>query len=506
MSVVLGKTSYGEINKLAITLVSNVSSKLYPNNTATDFTNNLAFAISKSEDTEYIGVRIKSIYLSKYSEVDEDGIKIKHYEPLSIRLSGLQGQIVNDYTEPVLAVANVRKAFAKSGKVKYCHVTFDRSPVVRINQPLITHLRIQLTTNSGEKYPLWNNQLIVPTIVELDLLAMNDESEFTITCMSHGSNEAFFEANSLTNFQSRLGRFLELGSWEVGLQSIALPPFLKRGEKMILKWIYFQGDERPDMDDANWRIIEIPLKNNLVKREDVFDEITRQMSMTAYNTLADGREKLEFWQSDEGKWTLKNNVPQSDVHVYANAPMCEILHCPQWQILKPNQEDGTHITEISSRASAADLIQTPEIAFLYASLVKENMVGEQNVNLLSVVPMNEFLMDSLPDRGASIYEPQNIIYREIKEKSYTQLSFELRRADGRPFVLLPSLYTEYNQNSGGCVVTLHFRPREINRYTFKSTEKLSLTNSRKRRSADDREIVGGKKVRYSASEVLKGGN
>jgi len=497
--------AHGQIKKLSITLLSNVSSKLFPHNTAVDFTNDLASTILKSEDIDSLGVRIKSIYLSKYSEINEDGRKIKHYEPLNILLSGVQGQRVNDYTLPVLAVANVRKACdeAKGGKNKYCHVSFDRAPIIALNQSVINRLRIQLTTNSGEKYPLWNNGLIVPTVIELEILSMSEESDFTITCMSHGSNSLYYESNQLTKFTCNLGRYVDLASWEVGLQSISLPPFLRKGEKMIMKWIYNEGEERPDERDSAWSVVEVELKNQFNKREDIFDEITRQMSFTPNNTNTDGSEKIEFYQTDEGEWQLKNNVVNTTVHLYCNPPMAEIMGIGEWNILRSNQENDTHITTLPPEVSASHLIQTPEIAFLYTSVVKENIVGDQSVNLLAVIPMNNFLGDNLPDKGASIYEPKNILFHEVKEGQYVQINFELRRADGSPFVLLPSLSSEYNRTSGGCVVTLHFKPKEINSYTYKLTEKLSLANVRKRRSADNGEDqLPGKKIKYLAHDVL----
>jgi len=495
MVYVIGSAD-NEIKTLPITLLSNMSSELFPNNTATDFTNLLPEMIKRGNSIDSMGLRVKSIFVSKYSEINDDGKRRKHYEPMLIMINCIEGQLVNSQTIPVLAIANVREASKEAWRypqAKYCQVSLSDRPIMTVTLAAINRLRIQLITHSGEVYPLWNNNLVVPTILEIELISMEgvNNRDYTITCMSHGSNMAYYGQNSLTAFRSTLGRYVNMETWEVGMQSISMPPFLTKGDLLTFWWNYEDTRKMPDESSETWRKVEIIFGEKYVKREDIFDELTRQLSLNAF-VQGEGGEKIEFSQSDEGSWEFKNNVINTNVHIKLNPPMAAILDFPEYDLLRPNTPEGKHVSTVSPQCSPDDLIQPPEIAFMYSTLASDNIVGNQRVNLLAIVPMNIFLNQNLPNRGATIYEPKNVIFHRVKPGSIQSITFELKRADGKDFILLPTLKQQYNESSGGCVVTLHFRPPNS-----------EVRKRRIERSVGDDSGSSNKKYKYKANYILK---
>jgi len=482
----------GEIKRLPITLLSNVSSSLFPDNTATDFTNVLPDTVVKSTSIESMGMRIRAIYVSKYSEMNEDAIKRKHFEPMMIMISAIEGQRVNERTLPILTIANVREACktnARSSLSKYCYVSFGNAPVMTVNQDMINRLRVRLITTSGKTYPLWNDALVVPTIIEIEFLSMNADREFTITCMSHGTNLLYHEYNTLTKFTSKMGSHMDFSSWEVALQSISMPPFLKRGEELTLMWNYSNEVQMPSDADDRWRTVRIIFSRKYATRKDIFEEVTRQLDADLFN-----QNKLDFSQDNIEQWQLKNNYENTAVHIKLNTPMCAVTGWPNYFLLNSNMPKIVDITE----RSEDDLVQVPELAFLYCSLSKDTIIGEQRGNLLSIVPMNAFLNDGLPDKGASLFEPKNLLFHEIESGTFININFEMKRADGKSFALLPSLPSEYNEMSGGCVISLHFRPKNKGgEEAFMQTQNELL---RTKRNADpNSHMFSSKKIKYKRS-------
>lgn len=484
MVFIIGNTR-GETHSISVTLASNACSQLYVANTATKFTNRLPTSIEKGNSIRSMGVRIKNLYVCKYSEVPGSVSKKKHYEPMYVMLSGIQGQIVNNSKQCVLAIANVRNACseAKGRNGEYCSVSFSDAPILDLNYTILNHLSVELCTSLGERYPLWNQGLIVPTILEIEIMSVSTNRDFTITSMSHGANFRLYETNTLASFRNNIGQHMNFESWEVALQSIAIPPFLRLGKKLKFSWSI--DNEEISGAPESWRHIEITYTPQLETREDVFRLLDQMIEQHDRNKQLG--ERLLFYKDErEGIWLFRLELIRTTCHVKCNAPMGVILGLPLDHTFMVDSETDRATRRIPAHCEPEDLIQIPEISFLYSSCVKRNLVGDKMAHLLAVIPMNIFLNDTLPGRGATIYEPKNLTFHDTVEGEISHIDFSLRRADGAKFIILPSVDQHYIDQSGGSIVTLHFRPRSVEEYTYKVTEKISAVKGLKRRRTTTR--------------------
>jgi len=513
MSCVIGN-NHGEIKRLNITLLSNANTKIF-NNTVTKFTNRTFAPIEKSADLPAVGVRLKKIFVSKYSEINENGQKERHYEPMCIRLGNSEHQLSTMRENALLAQANVRSGWesSKGRYSKYSYLSFDNAPIVKITSFPITYLSIELTTMTGQIYPLWNNEKVVPTIVELEIMSISTTRDFTISCMSHAYNGLIYQNNTLTKFTSNLGEPIDLSSWEVALQSITLPPFLKIKDELIMKFGF--GSELPDVNnEANWVTIKIVHVTQYKTKSDIIEKIIDALQTSVKNQIEEEEEEEEKDENEEEEeeeeeveegniipkptiklsiskeetgnhYYISNNIPNTNVYIRLNSPMAAILELTEEITLTPNMSDKTHtsILEGLSYGKINEVIQVPEIVFLYSTVVKANMVGDQLVNLLGVIPMNTFLDSKSPNRGGIMFEPKNLTFHDTIEGSVSALNFVMKRPDGNLFTILPTGKLDYVQNSGGCVITLNFRPKKLNEYSYKVTENLVTLNKKRKGKA-----------------------
>jgi hypothetical protein len=474
----------GQRPKEALTLMSNGSLDVYPENSLTRFTNVVRRPIEAPRGgAETLAVRLRSIFF--HNKLKSRFAKSAKMGTMEIRLAQLESQVVNGGKQPLLASIDMNRARADpyftSGD--YAHISFPKSPLLRLSTSEVAHLSVALTRPGGRiNYPLEDGP---PTIVELEV-SMGSEAEFTMTCMSHPHAEnadatsTFTATNTAAEFKTDLRRSINLAGWEMALDSVSFPriPGSNRMLKITLAFVDSPGDELRLIHNDEKFEFERP-----IEEFDTTQEVMRALAarMEQIDLFYDGPNKLAKVRPVKGdklRWGLWNMNKESYLKVRMEAFMAEAcgwdfgvreFAVEKAYVLSVEEQEAsaapkptliTHMGNLTGPKWLAEenvSLVPPDVCLAYCDRVQPTMIGDTRANLLSIVPMKR------ERRGTSdhiAYEPRHLTYRDVQDGDFGDIGFSFRRGDGQ-LARFPQTVANQYANEGATIVVLRFRPKNM---------------------------------------------
>lgn len=254
-----------------------------------------------------------------------------------------------------------------------------------------------------------------PTLILVQLTDRIMEDRFTISCCSH--QPELFPENTLAEFRVPLPTELALPGYEVALLNLLFPSHLKDEE-----------------ESASVTINDVKLVFNLDRITTTAQFITSVRRLMRDNHMTP---HLTF-----GKLMAGPHRGQLHFHMLPTSPMATItitpspsftLACGQRTpkgtvILQPD-----HFMVFDGQPSVY-LSRPNPVAMLTCDIVKSNVIGGKQSNLLQFTP----IFKKKPAEANKLYEPKQLIYHKVVNRPFDHIKFVFLEGDGRSKTLLSS--------------------------------------------------------------------
>jgi len=441
-----------------VTLSSNGSLSHFPQNTLTTFTNVLPLPLYPRSGSSKLYIRAKRLLLSKRLTIAP-----KRLPPASqvghILIHELEVQAINSQRHPTLCQFNLIKALRDNSHKgsNYLLFDFEHTPWLALRASPVTHLSIRLCNLLSQPLPLSEGPA---TLLQVEIATMNEEREFTVTCLSHSPFEAqLYPGNSPTSFRAKMPQEMTLDGWEVALAGISLPRgnLTTRRVTITVSLVDADVEETVSLNLDHFQHVEKRQLSHIIKHLHYrFEKLKRGV-------------KTFLFEDERGRWYLQNDMDHPMV-IKTNSLFNAIFDAPverTWR-LEPGERKFIQPAGVTAHPDRA---RYPSVALLYCSIVEPNAVSSQMVPLMHIIPMHKLMASK--DREV-LYEPQHLMFYPVKNQSFSDIELSLHTATGELYPLSykrpvsyrprnPNLMSDQEErgvfNAGGTVVTLLFRPR-----------------------------------------------
>lgn len=471
MSLVIGHGP-DEVPSVTITLLSNASLDLFPQNRNTNFTNALRSELKVGEYAKRLVVQIRKIFIPTKLLTTEN-IPTEPVNIMQIQLRDVEAQFVNSSPATILASFDLKKASAKEYKTSVDYITheFHDSPWVSLINSEAKYFSVTLTTVTGTEYPLVDN--LPPVLLEMNVQSdQASHPELTVYCASHTElAKNLYPQNTLSNFSSKLVKPMALNEWEVALASITLPALRKVGEelKARISFCFSAGVVATSLTYDNDRAVTYEYS---IKKTDTFKDICEAFETLLAND-PQWNEKVIFGRRKVGPdgeavwiaWAVSER--NSHLMIRFNPLLSALLGRGYKQtttIVKTTKPQDIVQKKRIDRINLAikdynpqDLTTAP-LGMLYCNIVKPTPVGDTLSNLLDMIPMSAFEEEGARQMKQKMYKPKRLNYREINSHEFNEIQFKLCRPDGQEFSLI-AIDPQTMVDTLGAVVELRFRPK-----------------------------------------------
>lgn len=400
--------------KQLITLLSNASLSVYPNNSLTKFVNQIPNKITPLDKTV---LKIKLLNLTISNILKPDATKP---DIVLILLKELDPQAVGTGYSQVLGKFQWK---VESTIDEYSFYQFEHSPVLDLSVNQLVKFSITLVNEKEEQLEL---DVGSPTFINIFVGDSEmAESQFTITCKSNLST-SFFPNNTLTHFKTILPRAMNLKGWEIGVSNIVFPARMS-------------GSFLVSID-----LEENILSYNLLKFTSLNALQTKIRSDITRLNLAS---KVDCALSLGGLVFKNISAIGSEINV-------RCILSDGWIVLtgSPRRELGGVINPQSFVSISGPLsllhVRPSHVSLLHSNIVQESIVGDRYAQLLDVLPTFKHY-NTLAD---TLYEPQRLLFRPVIENEFRFIEIDFRQPDGSELNMNTSLINK------SCIVTLIFRP------------------------------------------------
>lgn len=401
-------------------LASNACLNYYPNNTLTKFTNVLPFAVRPSGNNS-LYVRLRAIAISP--ELLPPGDPLAH--TIQVHIDELQAFPVNDSFEKCL----IQTIFPPGTVLQHYAVReFDNTVFQPVARSTLDRLSVFVTNSVGEQLQLAQGH---PTLLQLEIAEMDTPGHFAVTAMSHMPAElAVYPENTLNNFKIRLSQDIQLANYEVALVGIAYP------HDMIMRLPVMTFTFKDE--DESWDVIQPfnledfttsrALESNIVQK--INQEAMLRDMVTASVERGDPRKE------DFGQLAISGVTEGKNIHVKMSQEFMRVIPYGDREFVIRGKEKII-LGAINLRGA-----MPIQVGMLYCSCVEETLVGEDQYQLMHIVPI---------ERDKYIYEPEHLIFHRVTSQPFNHLHFRLARPDGKSH--------EYESPSGASIIiSLLFRP------------------------------------------------
>jgi len=390
---------------------------------------------------------------------------------MQIRLKELEPQLVNDETESILALFNVRKASEKLEEDdKYiCH-EFENTPILKLRNTSVTHLTILLTSVDGEEFPLQDN--LPPVFVQMDFLSSNDvPTEATIYCLSHGKeNLKLFPKNTLTKFRVQLGKLINLQGWEMALASISMPPLGQEDPIEVSMSVVttsqkaaISNEERNEIGkftifvDATdtIRTVYQKMKHAIAQDENWKDNITMSLKVDGEDIdqwllFLEGSESRKY-----GIVFLSPQLAQICGHGFRAVNMLAAVRVGDERFRRTNILAMRPIRRLVPPSE----FFAPPIALLYCNLLETSPVGNVMAPIMEIIPTSTLSANnSNAANEQKMYRPKILQFRDIQATEVREIEFDIRSPTGRA-VKWTNVDVETLRSTGGTIIELKLRAK-----------------------------------------------
>ena len=437
-------------SSVILTLTSNGSLDMYPNNQRNNFTNvpprNFIDNMLKPVNRK-IYMRIRSISLSSRLEDGADPVNSRF---VSVHLSQVEPQIHNrTYGR------SITRFYLKDSDKEYETVNFEHSPFLPIQSTPISSLTISLITATGESLQLKPGY---PTFVVLELSTMDFSREFTINCNSHAYS--LFPDNSIAKFKVAMPEEMDLDGWEVCLLNASLPPNIKRSFRVTFSmWEgQLQKPNQTNREDYHFnlfnfldaepqdllRAIGLTIDASAHYKSKLGLEIEQDVNHPdcGLPTLTNSSKDVIFVKLSKSLSGLLKGKRQEEPETFEFPPTAR--HTIRWEGSGPVQSGAVH-----------SFLPSP-LALVHCDIIESSAVGSQLAPLLHLMPLPHFDRHGQQREHPLIYEPQHLIFHKVRNMRFSNIEFTINQPDGK---------LQYFELDGGLElgtnITLLFRP--INR-------------------------------------------
>lgn len=406
----------------------------FPNNSLSKFSNVVPPAALLMSGKNRLFVRLRSIAVSH--SLTQPDIFAGYAK---VHLSELDPSSLNSTYEKSLG----RFPFPPEKQFHdYAIHEFENTPYLPIRTVPLTQISILITNSLDQELQLADGP---PTLVQLEISDMDVSGQFTVTCMSHSPKELeVYPDNTLDHFRVRLPQEMNLRNWEVGLVSVGYPPDMD--QPTIVWWSVassLTNLERTvftfDLRDFDTTLNFVKLVNNMLKSNAVYGK-----KVLIQRVVDVGEEEDGFF-----KWVGGDLDDDEVVTVAFSLGFCRAFG-QITQIAPTNLASETSVT-MHGHANIHFAVPT-SIGMLYCDIVEASAVSDGLAPLLQIMPVNH-------KGGNHLYEPQHMIFHQVVSRSFSDITFRLKRPDGQEHNLMHNMETEFSLASGGLSITLLFRPK-----------------------------------------------
>lgn len=412
-----------------ITLAANTSQDYYTRNTLSLFTNRLPFIVQSNKEN-HLYVRLRSIAISPY---------LKVFDPLSqyieISLSELAPQVKNNTFDHCLARVKYppRKIYAH-----YAVQEFENAPFLELDTHQVSQLTISITNSVGNLLQLDG----APTLVVLEVSTRDMGGQFTMTCFSHLEGDSYAETNTLNDFTVSMPQTMKMSNYKMAITSIAFPVDVSfpPTPQLSFSLTHVEGGQSSEFlfDKEDFTDTEefVEAIFTAVSEDDYFqDKVVVVLNTVQGSPFRDYLQLTVFLDDDDEsilisfseEFAIACGRNKNEVRTNISLSPSQVLN-----VGKPN----------------LSLIDPSSLCMIYCSGIKPNIVGNELLPLLDIVPMEDQDLDS---NISSIYLPEKLIFHDVISEPFRAMKFTLRQPNGQLQVLK-------SDSNASLIITLLFTP------------------------------------------------
>ncbi len=439
-----------------VVLVSDANTSTFTHNTPWHFSNVFPSPLTDRSDRRFTlrvcSVVVNGSLLAAY----------RRHARLIINISGVEPQAEGRYYSQRSCAFPVAEVAAKYApdlsadilSTRYHEHVFRQSPRLPLQFQILTQLSITITTENGELAEVAGGEKAFPTIIMLELEEEEqDLRQFTVTCNST-SHDGLYAANELATFTSPLPTEVELKDYEVGLQSIVYPPWLR--ERMdpftlSINGLFFDFSAL-DMEDTPAFLNALTTSMRVHRDLDSLSFRIRDDdgSVELHRMNREQERQLPALPAGRQRRAMAIYVTCSFNFLVAIAgPGGKTVQ--HGTILRPGET-----IQFGGRPNISRLAPF-SVSMLECDIVSPNVVGGRRGQLLQVVPV---LHDKMPS-ASRLYEPAEILFQPVEAFPFNQIRLKFTHPNGsqRHFYVLHAPRPAEVQ----IVLTLIFRKRTMYR-------------------------------------------
>lgn len=413
-----------------ILLASNKCTDMNTANTRTDFINQLARPIL-NRTFKKLHLRLETIVLSPNVTVRDS--RYKDRPPyIKVQVRELEGQRAGtSYSQAIggfpLPETNA-KTFTRA---------FLNNPSLAVRYHNLYSFGITLTDELDRPLDIEEG---MPTMVWLKVTEEEMDDEFLITCISN--NLELHPFNTLNNFISPLPSPLLLPDYEVALQNVVFPPHIREAEDPADLYINGTRIRMLLSNMSSTRAFSLLLREK-VKRSPYGNRI-------AIYSKPHG--------PHAGKLIITRPMPRGEeaqerakteiITIECNATMTKACGQVDRPFGRVNIGVGESIV-FTGRPNIYLAMINP-VALLDCSIIKPNIVGDQEAQILQFVPI--MLGRQVNDRR--IHEPVRLVYHPVQHTPIDSIKFRFVNSN------LRERHFESDTSTDPMIVTLTFRRKK----------------------------------------------
>lgn len=444
-----------------IVISSNLCTDVFQTNNLTNFANYFSPIIASPGKTFSVKLRSIAISLDVYIRTErihfggEAGSALNVYRPtekfpgyLQVLLQEVRGQISGEgYTHSLGGVAFPPTSDSIVTPF-YAFHQWKHSVFLPLKTNRIDSFRINIV-DADEKPIIFGGQ--IPTTIELELSEeMDQNAEFTITCSSY--QPTIFPGNTLGQFSCPLPQPMNLQNYEVALASVVYPPELR--------------------DDL---FITIGMTSPISKSIKINASLYRNTGDLVAGIQMEMREAgledyVRFKLSGNGRRKKRHSffVSVTDMRAVVDVNL-NFLHFVGQSVDLHNRfifnKTGAKKRFTEGWIDMANMQTTPT-ALLECNILKSSPMGQGYSPLLQCIAVKTSLierdisplMKKWTNLKDLIYEPNSLLYTDVKPIPFQAIQFTFRNTDGTIKQLkAPTIVNEVQR----IIISLVFRPKHF---------------------------------------------
>jgi len=450
-----------------VTLAANGSLDRYPNNSLTKFTNHLAHQITPDKQPRHVFVKLRFLAVSQanwkvFHAKGKPALCHVHLDEVSPTLDGHK---VTAETSKVLGTFNMTSKKPTGGSKSYQFVTFRHSALTPMKALPVHNLSILLTDQRGRQLKLNRGPA---TFVTLELVEMETSmGQMSITCTPKAS-AAYFPDNKFTSFTTKLQKTLQLDGYEVALSSVYFPQSAKHRRPIWFEiFVALMDDENKFFEFMNtyrWNYDLNDHEGIIQLAAAIQNDLSHAITLVAHHIAFTYREELGFFFqiTDNDHLRVGIRVDPQFAAVFGDKPD----NHGKWKTYAPFDRDGDIPSDFDRPLEIDNELEYTYIikdrvkpafknyrmsyaGLLYCDIIEDTAIGDSEAGFMGFIPMTN------NDLKSGLYEPQSLIFHDVKKFPFDRINFNILDVDGRKHDL-----SSASDDPDDIAVTLLLRPKQ----------------------------------------------